>query len=1049
MIPWSPRRPWPFPAPKRYKNDPASQAPPRHRTGRPLPLMNVLAKNLLILASAGSGKTYQLGNRVIGLVAGGIPPERIVALTFTRKAAGEFADAVLTKLARAAADPAVAIALRAELGQPDADFQLALEQVVRVLPRLVLGTMDGFFSKIVRSFQYELGVTGGRFELLEGPQLEAARDGLLDAILGQRLARGDDEGFFHAFRRAMVGREELKVADGLRDFVKQWQGVYRERAGAAWGPPELAGVELMAWETRKHGLLERVRQATGGIDFTDKRQAAAFENLLDTLANHTTGSGSLGSPAGLLASLFGAVAASRGGPLDLKFHKPFTVPGQAAAVLRECVELLARCELAAALVRTRAVREVMAVYDALCDQRLRRRGWLGFDDVKFLMGEWARDEQARLRREAVDFRLDSRHEHWLLDEFQDTSRADWLGLQPLIDEAAAEGPGSVFVVGDRKQAIYAWRGGEVGLFDEVLRRYGGGMETAEMVESWRSCPQVLALVNRVCGDTATLRRLFGEAADRWQWQDHVAAAPLQTPGKRGEARVEMIAGDWPDRLTRTAGLLRELEVGRRVLSCGVLVRSNSQVRDAADALREAGFDVIEEGRREPARDHPVGVAIARLVTWLADPAHAFAREVVAMSPLAGPVTDRGRGSWDAAWADLTATAAVRGMAATLAEVVAPVAAGWSEFGRRRAADLLGSLAEMDAQGGVTWREAADRLTRLEVSQSPGVAAVQVMTIHKAKGLGFDVVVLPEVPGDAIPQAQYFHLAATDTWLTQPPPRWARDLLPEMREAEDRWAADQRYEAMCLFYVALTRAKRGLYVLLEEPAKSRDADKPSLANWLEQALDASPEPGVIHQEGTADWIRNVPLIEPPAVAASPPPLGPASPRRPRLRPSATPGPAHSGPAPATPGSGGIRFGSAVHAAFERVGWIDEELPSLPPDDAGRLVAGLLEVPELRALFTRAEAKVELFREQPLEALLDGHWLSGVVDRLHLHRDDSGRITRLEVVDFKTDAVGEPAELLDRHRAQMAAYRAALTLAYPGADIRCRLLSTHLRAILEAC
>ena len=64
--------------------------------------MNPLAKNLLIRASAGSGKTYQLGNRVIGLVARGVPPERIAALTFTRKAAGEFADSVLAKLARAA-----------------------------------------------------------------------------------------------------------------------------------------------------------------------------------------------------------------------------------------------------------------------------------------------------------------------------------------------------------------------------------------------------------------------------------------------------------------------------------------------------------------------------------------------------------------------------------------------------------------------------------------------------------------------------------------------------------------------------------------------------------------------------------------------------------------------------------------------------------------------------------------------------------------------------------------------------------------------------------
>ena len=55
--------------------------------------INILEPKLLILASAGSGKTYQLGNRVIGLVANGNAPEKIVALTFTRKAAGEFAEA--------------------------------------------------------------------------------------------------------------------------------------------------------------------------------------------------------------------------------------------------------------------------------------------------------------------------------------------------------------------------------------------------------------------------------------------------------------------------------------------------------------------------------------------------------------------------------------------------------------------------------------------------------------------------------------------------------------------------------------------------------------------------------------------------------------------------------------------------------------------------------------------------------------------------------------------------------------------------------------------
>ena len=66
--------------------------------------MNILAKNLMILASAGSGKTFQLSNRVIGLVSSGVDPRTIVALTFTRKAAGEFADEILMKLAQAARD---------------------------------------------------------------------------------------------------------------------------------------------------------------------------------------------------------------------------------------------------------------------------------------------------------------------------------------------------------------------------------------------------------------------------------------------------------------------------------------------------------------------------------------------------------------------------------------------------------------------------------------------------------------------------------------------------------------------------------------------------------------------------------------------------------------------------------------------------------------------------------------------------------------------------------------------------------------------------------
>jgi ATP-dependent helicase/nuclease subunit A len=807
-----------------------------------------------------------------------------------------------------------------------------------------------------------------------------------------------------------------------------------------WGPAALAGVRLEDWEANKHDLAAKVRRGLDGIEYTDKRQQAALIKAVDLLECHTIGSGSLGGMNKLLESIMTAGGNSNG-PLRASHYKEFLIGGAAGDALRDLVRLAARCEMAAALLRTRAVREVVSVFDACCEKQLRRRGLLGFDDVKLLMGEWVKGEDARLRREAVDFRLDARHEHWLLDEFQDTSGPDWLGLRPLIDEAAGEGEGSMFVVGDRKQAIYAWRGGEVGLFDEVIRRYGDwGLEIEPMAESWRSCPEVLALVNRVCGDQATLRELFGEAAAQWQWQEHFSATSLTKPEKRGESRVEMVEGKWEDRLARLGDLLGELSVGEREMTCGVLVRSNSQVRAVADELRTKGFDVIEEGRREPAKDNPVGIALGHLLKWLANPTDAFAWEVVEMSPLAAPLRERFGARWETVWEGLLGVASASGFAGMMEEVVEPCWANWSDFGRRRAGDVIAALASLDARGGATPREAAEWIERLEVSQSPGLAAVQVMTIHKSKGLGFDVVVVPDVPNDGIPAAQHFDIAEGDDWLTQTPPKWARDLIPEIHEVEEAWGARQRYEAFCMLYVALTRSKRGLYVLLEPPPEKQDADKPSLENWLARSVSAGGETGVIYQAGTSDWVEGVPLLDRVKESTVLPTLAGAVVRRERTSPTAAKKKSSAAPSHS---ASGMRFGDEVHAAFECIGWLDEERPVFSAGEGGRMVAELLEIPDLRPLFERNGRPVEFFREQPIDAILDGKWLSGVMDRLHLHRDDSGAVTRVEIIDFKTDAVDDIHVLAQRYADQMNAYREVMRRAYPAAEIECILVSTRCR------
>lgn len=988
----------------------------------------------MILASAGSGKTYRLVNRVIRLVAGGAAPESIIALTFTRKAAGEFADAVLMRLADAVLDPAKAARLREDARTGESGPAGLLENVARALPRWMLGTMDGFFSRVVRAFPYEMGLAGGAFELVEGPRARLLQQRLFERTLTGSGKAEIDEEFINTFRRATMGREEVGVLLPLRRHVDKWQELYLEADGWEWGPA-LGERDVETWEREKHALAEKVRAGLGSVTYTDRRQEAAMEKLLDSIEAHTIGSGAITDKGGrLFEMLLQDLSSVAEGPMELSLYKPFTLPASMAGSLRELMGLCTRCEVGAAVTRTRAIRRVVETYDSLAERELRAKGLLGFRDVKHLMGRWAHDEDARLRREQVDYRLDARLRHWLLDEFQDTSRSDWRGIAPLVDEVMSSDDGSLFIVGDKKQAIYGWRGGDVSLFDDIHGRYREKIHRQPMADSYRSCPEVLALVNRVCGDVGVIRRLFGAVADRWEWEEHVSAPHLTAPEKAGEALVECVDG-WEARQQRTLEILRERGVGSRSMSCGVLLRDNRKAAEMADFLRSGGLDVVLDGVRKPATDSPVGWLVLQTIRWLADPADTFAREVLAMTPAGQAWRQAHGGSWRNAWQALTEDVAELGFSQAVEAWVRPHSDGWSDFGKEAMESLLEAMRSLDRQGATSAREVADWLENLEVAQAPGLAEVQVMTVHKSKGLGFDLVVVPDVPDDKLPNSKYFDIAMSkpDQWILESPPQWVRQVTPELRKAEEEWEQMQRYEAMCLLYVALTRAKRGLIVLLDPPGAKADPAKPSLANWMRCSLPAEQD-GILFRSGAPGWTTAFDLLEPEVIVAPGVKLGDAVPKRGKTTASKR---LHT--------RQGVEFGNEVHRLLETVAWADVDPPTLPDTEAGRKVGGLIGEPELGWIFHRSGREVGLFTEQAVDALLDGQHLAGTIDRLLLHRE-GGSVTRVDIIDWKTDAVDKVEQLVERHQRQMTAYRQAMEQAYPGADVRCHLVSVkHRRAV----
>src|SRR5690606_27151216 len=145
----------------------------------------------LILASAGSGKTFRLSSRIIGLLASGEEPEAVLASTFTRKAAGEILARVLVRLAEAALDPAKATELSGhaslEADSPALDCARCLEilaGVARAMHRLNVGTLDSLFIRTAQTFAHDLGLPPG-WGIADEPTSRRIRAEALQAVLRQ------------------------------------------------------------------------------------------------------------------------------------------------------------------------------------------------------------------------------------------------------------------------------------------------------------------------------------------------------------------------------------------------------------------------------------------------------------------------------------------------------------------------------------------------------------------------------------------------------------------------------------------------------------------------------------------------------------------------------------------------------------------------------------------------------------------------------------------------------------------------------------------------
>ena len=934
----------------------------------------------LIEASAGTGKTQALGNRLIELLREGVKPQEIVALTFSRAAAGEIFERFVSLLADGAAS--------------NAEDARLLRSVLATQHLSQIGTLDSFLMRIVRAFPLELGLVGD-IAIMSDYEADAERSAVSFSVLRRtdaRLKRAFSEAFALAMNRADV----KSFAAAYRDFVGEWhERVTAMPSPSSWGDPDaISGLD----KAQAHVTERELAAAADAIDGIFDGEP--WRNFVEWVRGFR---GSFGTTKGIAKKLLDDMDPFAGDAIEFSFsRRPYSLARDQTLRVRRALMCVLGYVVRMKLELARGVYGLISAFEAAYDAKVRRAGRIVFADVPRLIAALPYD-----KRMALEFRTDSRIRAWALDEFQDTSREQWKALSNLIDEAKQSGgEKSVFIVGDSKQAIYGWRNGDVGIF--ARERDSDEYKVEPLLKTYRSGQTIVDAVNRVFARGRILTEF-----PAWKCPEHVTAKPelsgfvrvVESPGRFKEDFVEPVSVALRATLGEKASDPR-----RRGLSAAVLVRGNAFGEMLANRLKAEGIEgVVWEGE-SAILDTPALSGFLDLVQLADHPGDVLAYRHFQLTPLAAAKYPDGVPDAAELSREMSLSLTTRGMVRTLRALRALLPddsdLAWSRFTEGRFTDMLRAADEFE-RGMSPGSRFADFAAFLGAKKKRTVAdegKIRIMTIHRSKGLGFDYVVLPLYEREAL-NAEPDGPLVGDGWILPDPGARVAKAVDGLKEAYKLRRDRVEQEALCTYYVAMTRAKRAMTIVLHPDGPSlrfsslvRSAALGDLEN-LDARLEAGAEAEKPCSAPCAAEFRRGPRV---VVRRRLPSLG--------FRGGMSAGELFT--------RGGrvsaLRRGTAAHAEYEKTEWIDA---AAAKNDFERA-------------FVRPEGFVALWREKPFEVFAGGAWTSGRFDRVVFWRE--GGEVRAVVYDFKTNrpARGEGADAFAArmrvaYSGQMRAYCAAVT------------------------
>jgi ATP-dependent exoDNAse (exonuclease V) beta subunit len=1032
----------------------------------------MIETNSLIRASAGTGKTFALATRFIRLMMfDRVRPDAIIALTFSRAAAQEIYEKILNRLAAAAknaenaekewknllddfrkdddgndkvagGEEKLKRILSSGIPRGPAEFRDLLRRLVNAQHLGTIATIDSFLLRFYRNFPKEMGFQNAIEVIDPADEARAVEDALKRALSRKSGSRE----IMEAFRTLKGGDFSRTCLDGIADAVSSgWRNFLVAHPGCEkWTVESMCGALGVSLASKCPDL------SMIPVNDMKRRGAVAPEAKFVELARKYNGDepflddGKVGEMIRFFWQHPDAVS------WKYRYYDEFVLNcgAEGAAAIRDAIRHMMNLYLRRMLEKVKANIALAKAVEDEYNKATRRAGRLTFADItQNTIGDEFSERGDAIRN--VEFRFDSVFDHWALDEFQDTSELQWKRLAPFVSEAAGDGHAggarSAMAVGDLKQSIYTWRGASSRPFEAICEWPEFRAGERDLKKSYRYGPNIAEFVNKVFGagnisKEGLIPDVCRPAAEQWVrgWADHLSEQPADYIKVVGAVKGGGDDGESDEILPvlceEISALWKRHEAEDSKDTVAVVVRSNTDGLKVAEYLRGRRLPAVFEGV-SPVSDIPVVQALLSLMKLANHPEDTAAWKTVdELFPVREKIFP-GLETAAAVSAAVSRRLSKHGFARTLKEFCSRFEGEFAETSvaseRLRRFVEMGAAFEARASNGGSVDEF---VSFLEASQKRETAVsskvIRVLTIHRSKGLGFDHLFVPlyesqrgrsaiDRPAGTAPLCP----AGSDgAWVLPHLKKGTEVFNPVTAEAYAKMCGDRLMESLRTYYVALTRAKKSMYVVFPEDSDSNDYGKGLLMRDLifnavgelpyERGIeptcrpsgsgggkdDATVDSDVWRPEGTREIVERT----------SPSSFAYAGNGKYRM----------TGDVLFDAGYGAAaKKGVETHAGYEKIEWADE--------------AAAAELPAaFRPAFVKPSGDATVWRERGYEFYDDGRWETGQFDRVVF--TGSGNARKAVIYDFKTNALrsGESeADFVERmkvtYSGQMDLYRRALS------------------------